>query len=100
MKRCFAEPQFVPAVEDSRLAWRKSYRVVVYSYVNRAPVLHEKVLTHAPNSGVAARDFRFRIEARKIDLRKNIGVGIGAPEEVVVFLQDKRGIQLGCPCHD
>ena len=86
MKRCFAQAQFVSAVQDPRLSWRKSYRIVDYSSINRAQVLNEKCLTFAPNSGVTARDLRFRVEARKIDLRKNIGMWIGPTEEVVVFL--------------
>ena len=83
MQRRFPQTQLVSAVQNSRLARGKSDGIVNYCAVNRSQIFDEKRFSFTPNPGVTARDFGFGIEARKIDLRKNIGMRISATQQVV-----------------
>src|ERR1051326_5335723 len=46
------------------------------------------------------RHLRFGIEARQIDLGKDVRVWIRASEQIAVFLQDERSVEFRCAGND
>src|SRR5690349_9707610 len=59
--------------------------------VRRTEILYEKVAAFVPNTSVAARDLGLRIEAREVDLGKDVRLRIAASDDVVALFQGKDG---------
>ena len=72
MQRRFPDAQFVTAVEYARLSGRKSDGVVDYGSIHRAEIFYQKSFAFQPDARVTARHLGFRIEARQVDLGKDV----------------------------
>src|SRR5258705_12496542 len=94
VKGSFPHPQLITAIEHTRLAWRKSYRVVDHCAIDRTQVFHQKCVPFQPDARMPARYLGLRIESREIYFRKYVGMGIGPTQKITVLLQNERGVEL------
>src|SRR2546430_15744835 len=69
-------------------------QVIDYGAVDRTEIFDHERLAFAPDARVTARDLCLRIEARQVNLGKNIGHWIGTAHEVTVLLQKERRVKL------
>src|SRR5687767_4201311 len=100
MKCCFPEPKLISAVQHTRLTRRKPDGIVNDRAINGTKVFDQKSIAFQPNTSVTARNFGLGIELREIDFRKDIRMRIRPANEIIVLLQNERGIQFGGSGHD
>src|SRR5215813_9683640 len=78
MQRRLADTQLIATIKHARLPGCKPHRIIDHGAVHRSEILNEKRFALEPDARVAPRHLCLRIEARKIDLRKDVRMRIGA----------------------
>src|SRR3989440_3417679 len=94
MERRLAESQAVAVGERSRLARPQSHGLVDDRAVDAPQIFEEERVALAPDARVAARDFRLRVEARKIYVGEDVRLRVCATDEVHLLVENKRRVEF------